>query len=64
MGDLVSNLQRLSEIRAKELSGLRLTDDELREAISLMAETRTMRVGKTTEKKTAASPARSLDDMF
>lgn len=45
--DIHDLIARINELRQKQISGIDLSDDELREGIQLLSAVRTMRAGKT-----------------
>lgn len=45
--DIHDLIARINELRTKSLSGVELSDDELREGIKLLSAVRTLRAGKT-----------------
>lgn len=45
--DIHDLIARINELRQKQVSGVDLSDDELREGIQLLSAVRTMRAGKT-----------------
>jgi len=54
-------IRQIRELREKQLSGTTLTDEELKQGMSLLAKVRTVRAGKTIAPDNAAQ---SLSDMF
>lgn len=45
--DIHDLIARINELRQKQVSGIDLSDEELREGIQLLSAVRTMRAGKT-----------------
>lgn len=65
MAELHTCIERINELRVKEMSGKTLTDIELSEVFTLLAEVRQMRAGKSPEKVAADKPpVASVDDYF
>lgn len=62
MAELHTTIERINELRVKEMSGKTLSDTELSEVFTLLAEVRQMRAGKSPEKAAAAAKAASLPD--
>lgn len=65
MAELHTCIERINALRVKEMSGETLSDTELSEVFSLLAEVRQMRAGKSPEKiKAEKPPVASVDDFF
>lgn len=65
MAELHTCIERINELRVKEMSGQTLTDPELSEVFTLLAEVRQMRAGKSPEKIAAAkTPVANVEDFF
>lgn len=67
MPEMHECINRITELRQKQLSGGDLSDEELREGISLLAEVRAMRAGKAVGKsleESAKDATKALTDFF
>lgn len=65
MAELSTTIDRINVLRVKEFSGEKLTDAELTEVFSLLAEVRMMRSGKSPEKiKAEKAPNVDVEDFF
>lgn len=66
MTDTAVALNRINELRQKQASGTTLSDDEVREGLSLLADIRASRAGKNadTPPKSKKDPLPSASDFF
>lgn len=65
MPELHECINRINELRQKEFSKETLTDEELREVFTLLAEVRRMRHGKSpAAEKAEKAPVAEVEDFF
>ena len=68
MAELHEQVSRINELRVKEFSGTPLSDEELREVFTLLADIRRMRAGKSpstaAERLTGKTPVPDAEDYF